>query len=395
MILASVLAFFLLVLTAHLFVEKTSYSPRVGESLSVDICAYWSALKVLKEGKSPFDSANVFAVQKSVPRIRDDYLLIFWNPPWLLGLLYPVLNNSFPVTVSLWFMLNLFFVFGSGVVLWKTVHPGKALKPMALFFAFLCVPSLNVLLFGQLGLFITFSLSCFLWCIKNDKYYLAGLALIPATTKPHVIFLFWPALLYWSFAARNYRPLISLTLGVVLFTLITMFYYPPIVLTWLGGFDSLYVGALSPTLGTVVRSLDPFNPKLIYIAMVGIPFASIGLLLLCLLAKRHKIVWYQFLPTLICISLFTTAYSMHHDQSLLLIIQVLLFSMAYEPYVEKKLQIQVVSALIIFEMLIFFVGALFARAQHHYFWVAPLMLAIWLRYAPLLAAQRGDTVANR
>src|SRR4051812_35256377 len=53
-----------------------------------DYVEYWAAGRLLAEGKNPYDTEAVRALEREAG--RDEDAILMWNPPWVLPLVVPL-----------------------------------------------------------------------------------------------------------------------------------------------------------------------------------------------------------------------------------------------------------------------------------------------------------------
>lgn len=351
---------------------------RLGDPAAIDTAAFWSAVQTLYHGKSPYQSQNIFDLQQTLNGPDPNYLLIFWNPPWLLAILSPVAWLSFEKFSIAWLLLNVVFAVSVGAVMTSILGSRDTQPFWPIVASTFFLPNLSVLQFGTLGLMITLSVSLFLLFERKGADLFAGLALVPATVKPHILFLFWMVLLFWIIRERRWSILIGLCVGVGILSGYASYFYPRLLLDWVFGYQKLYDSARSPTLGSLLRTLDSSSDLLRQIAMVGVPLLSSTATAAWFIWSRPKVNWVFLFPSLAAISLITTPYSMYHDQCVLSICQCILILAAIDYSTKAPARVAliagVVGAQLLSLVLITFIGLTF---QHQYWWFPLLMLGVW------------------
>ena len=150
-----------------------------------DFIAYWSANEVSLEGGDPYDEAALQAVQQEIhPRYRDGPQR-FWNPPWALALLAPVVTLPFHVAASLWLVISVLAGAGCVAVAWRLfVEDTWAVPPLALGAALLFQPFMEALALGQLSTVLTLCVLGGLLALREGRDVLAGVLLAVAVVKP-------------------------------------------------------------------------------------------------------------------------------------------------------------------------------------------------------------------
>lgn len=378
-----------LLLTATLFLSapvQAQSSCEKNEVGRIDFRVYWSAFQVLQGGGNPYNKELVYQVQRQLCTVHRDMPLLFWNPPWFLPILSPFLWWDFETAVPLWFAANILFLFFAVLLTWKAVRPERPprIGDLLLFSVFL--PTFCALYFGQLGIAIGASLALFLWAIKNNRDALAGFSLALPSTKPHLLFLFWIALLVWTWRERRWLPLAVLSATVIAFTGITLFFAPDALHSWLTGFDPIYVHTRSASAVMLLRALAPENTQLTVFSMIVLPLASVIAYSAWLLLKKNALVWEELLPPTLCLSLLLTPYSWLHDQALLILVPVIVHLKYGAAGGETGLQKTRLMAGGL-QIITFLFAIMKAPGQHLYVWFPAAMLLLWY------TAQRQDSQA--
>lgn len=312
-----------LVALVTLSISSTSYS--FGSVGTNDFIEYWSAFHVAHGGANPYESGQLLKAQQTIVPERTQPLMM-WNPPWLLGLLAPILRFDFLTASKIWFALNIFFVLASAKIMWGGLFEEKSLLlPSILAVAF--IPIGNALQVGQVSLLVLFLCSLLLLALKQERYFLAGVAICLLTVKPHLAYLLL-AVIFW-FSLLNYDRFIKLSLGFGLslgfLTLITCALSANLIPQYLQiQFNQSGVTGVSEWLGAV-----PMAYLRLGLLRIGYGYSDAPLLLfpVCvslititwLVVRRPKISWENAGPSLIAISVATASFGWLFDLSLLFI----------------------------------------------------------------------------
>lgn len=179
------------------------------------------------------------------------------------------------------------------------------------------LPAVFVLAVGQIGPLLLAGLAGFLRFSSRRCYGSAGAMLVLLAVKPHLLYLFWVALLLNTIRRRCWRPLAgAATAGLILSALPTIG-MPEI---W-ARYASLVSGQpphelwISTTTGALLRQIfGQSNQWLQFLPML------VGGLWLALYWRRHESHWRwpDRVPALLFMSLATTPYAWAFDQVLLI-----------------------------------------------------------------------------
>ncbi len=159
---------------------------------------------------------------------------------------------------------------------------------------------------GQIGPLVLLGLVGFLWAIRRGSDGWAGAATVLAAIKPHLVFLFWIALLLWTWDRRRWDVLIGAAGALLAATTIALACNPQVI----GQYADLMTHnppsrCLSPSLGAVLRivfGLDRFELQFVP------PLLGLAWLLPYWLRHRRHWNWNERMPMLLLVSVLTTAY---------------------------------------------------------------------------------------
>ena len=176
-----------------------------------DFIAYWSAGKQLLHHANPYDSQAVLAIEKGAG-LSDAKPLIMRNPPIAFPMVIALGLLSVRVGAILWSLLISAALMVSIRFIWKM--SGSHADSLHLV-GYMFPPALACLLAGQIGIFLLFGMTMFLY-LHETRPYLAGASLLICAMKPHLFIPFGVILLLWSVANKTYKVLIgvSAALGV-------------------------------------------------------------------------------------------------------------------------------------------------------------------------------------
>jgi hypothetical protein len=179
-------------------------------------------------------------------------------------------------------------------------------------------PTISVLEKGQTGCLVLLGLAGFLYFEKLRKYYIAGAFTALITIKPQLVYLFWPALLLWSFNRKNWTVLLSCGSTLLAASILTVIINPEIFQHYLNNvrFHSPMMWA-TPTIGGYLRyyffGVEQFWPQ-----YVG-PVLGLIFFLFYWMKEKRSWSWRQNTPALVFASAITSLYSWTYDQVILLV----------------------------------------------------------------------------
>jgi Glycosyltransferase family 87 len=281
-----------------------------------DFAAYWAAARLQLQGQNPYSSDLIWKMERLAGREGHEPLVML-NPPWTLAFLLAFGFLDYPASRLAWLILELTLVVLSLRWLWIVYQGPNRLFPVALVLAFCFVPLLVCLILGQITPLILFGVSGFLYFEWRSKPLSAGVCLVLLTLKPHLFYLFWPALLLWIIHGRRWKVLVGASIcGAVTITLATI---------WNSAVIAQYIELTStqppvlywrtPTLGTLLRTIFGMEHTWLQFAPM---IAGMGWVLFYWQKERDRWVWSDQMPLTLMMSLVTTSYVWFYDQMLFL-----------------------------------------------------------------------------
>jgi Glycosyltransferase family 87 len=315
---------------------------------TLDFVQYWSAWDLMSHGENPYDPATLLATQRSIAS-GNESLVFSWNPPWTYTLLAPILALPFSASATMW------LIFEVAALLFIAAQAPKALRvtnigPMwSVVATFAFLPTLYCLRYGQLGVLFTLSLTCFLLSVNGQRFLLAGVSLLPLSTKPHLFLLCAIPGLLWLFQIprRSMREfLVGVLAGVAALVLVTLIVAPLSVQWWLTSMTTDLSAAtgmvpfqnwMTHTTATAVRvisiAIADIDPTwslfmLPVVAAVGVSFH--------VFMRRPRVNWPRHLPSMLCLSLATASYGWVFDQTIFVLCNYLIFSYALSCYKDRR-----------------------------------------------------------
>jgi hypothetical protein len=299
------------VLLAHRLTRPVSLSLPLN-----DFVQYWAAGRLTLAGDNPYDPARVDELERAAG--RDAGVLMMWNPPWTLPLLLPFALPDPCLAYLLWMAALLAALAGSAVLLWRYYGGPAEQTGTALVVAFTFVPTFLALLLAQISPFLLLGAALFLHLERRGRYFLAGAAAALMAVKPHLTYLFWPALALWSLDRRRWPALAGAAAAGLGATLVALAFNPDVIGQFVRFFTSSPPAQYrSPTLGTLLRlALGEGDFRLQYLALLP-GFAWFAWYWL---RRRRAGDWGRDLPVLLFASLLTAAYgAWPYDLVLLLV----------------------------------------------------------------------------
>ncbi|QVL33718.1 DUF2029 domain-containing protein [Telmatocola sphagniphila] len=182
------------------------YLQREDVFVPIDTIEYWGAAKLLIAGQNPYDPALLLQTEQTQdPRLGKAVML--WNPPWSLAWITPLGYLPFKFAVLLWMIGILIAIFWSTYLLSRQYVPVPPLWLPLLF-----APSYFLLAWGQFTGLVLLGLSAFVWAMRREKPYLAGIAFSLTAIKPHLLLLVGLGVALRCYRSHYYRKVVCSSL---------------------------------------------------------------------------------------------------------------------------------------------------------------------------------------
>ena len=283
-----------------------------------DFVEYWAASRLLLTGKNPYGPQELFELQRSVGW-SDSIPLLMWNPPWTLSFTLPFGLASFDVAQFLWLLLNIFIVIFCAKQLWFLYGGQPTAYRRAWLVVLTFAPAYLVLLLGQIGPLILLGLVGFLHCARDNQWKWAGALAVLVSIKPHLLYLFWIALVLWTIEKRQWQLMKGAAVAGFIAATIPLLFSPSVYADYvqLNTIKTLPTPYdwQTPTIGVAARLL--FGAEKIWLQFVPCVIGIIWLLFHWRKSKNHWN-WIEQLPILIVASLATSAFAWSFDYIVLL-----------------------------------------------------------------------------
>jgi len=393
----------LIVLCVAILVALVSYifwmfELPLGSFGTIDFQQYWATWRTLREGSNPY-GGDYSLLQSS--HTEASGILTTYNPPWTAVFLSPILSLPFPSAALAWFMLEICFLCLIAVYAPRALgRTPKALMGGAIATGFF-LPFFDAMFVGQLGILMALAIVLFLLWEGQGRLFLAGLALIPLTFKPHLFLLFCVPGFLWmrQLSSKQLGHFVGGSVGVfATLVALTLCVAPASLGDWLETFlfadsshgeQSLLLKWQTATLATGFRALWGYATGYYPLwPMWVIPLS--GFLGTIVFFGRYKrpIVWHEVTPWLLCVSLATASYGWLFDQSVLVVCQIAIVcdALTYRNRLAKALMI---SSVVLVEVIGFKLRCTPGVFYHHFVWFPVAMLALLYLNQRFLACERS------
>ncbi len=336
-----------------------------------DFAAYWTAARQLCAHENPYSPEAVLALERQLgyPGAGP---LIMRNPPWALPFVLPFGLLPYALAEPMWFSFSFASIAISIALLWP-LYGGRKQRWLAWMVSAAFLPIATVLRVGQIAPLMLLGISGFLACESKQRDATAGAFALLVALKPHLAFLFWPALLLWAWSARRWRIPAAFFAAICIASLLPMLLDRHVF----SHYQELWnragiIAELTPTPSGTLRLL--LRASRLWVEFLpGI--AAVVWVVLHWLRVCGDWRWSEQLPLLLLVSLATTPYGWFFDEVILVpaVLQVAAVMLAAPR--RKWLWL----ALIYFAANSLTLGLILARrTTFWYAWTGPLWLVLYL-----------------
>ena len=372
---------------------------RAGTGLPVgghDFVAYWSAGEVAAEGGDPYDEPTLQRVQEEIHPRYEHGPQRYWNPPWALVLLAPVLGFSFEVSTALWLVLSLLAGVGCVVVSWRLfVEDSWAIPPVALAVALAFHPFIEALALGQMSVLVTLAVLAGMLALREGRDAAAGALLALAVVKPQVGLLVGVVIAVHLIAAQRWRVLTSGALTAAALVLASRALHPSVWAGWdpAGGSPTHWHSATIT--GWLRATLQPDGGDPPTWPLVVVPAAAV--LVTGLWALRHRdLIRWPAIPVLLVLSVLVAPYAWLADSTLIWPVSVVVLGAVVHGRPGARWRLGALEAVQVIALVAL---SLEGSAQHHQIVLPALMLLLawslpagWVRGEAAHAPASADAV---
>ncbi|MGC8549014.1 MAG: glycosyltransferase family 87 protein [Acidobacteriaceae bacterium] len=278
------------------------------DAASRDFISYWSSAKLLAAHHNPYDRAAIFRLEMS-QQAHFAKPLVMRNPPWALFLVMPLGWVSLSTAALLWMVLIIVCALGAIQLMRR---PGAGEVPLTLL---LFAPTVICAGAEQTSIFTLLGVVLFLrW--QKSRPFAAGLALLPAMLKPHLLVLFWVVLVLEMWRRREWRLVAGGVFGMLVANAVALVFDPRVWQDYLKAMKAEQLGAVyCPNVSDSLRLL--IAPNAVW--MEALPtVAGIAVAVWYWRRWRGRWDWWRQGAMLIALSVLTAPYAWPFDQVLFL-----------------------------------------------------------------------------
>lgn len=352
--------------------ENTIFERTSSQIGATDYSNFYCAYKLWKNKQNPYDIDLLNSICKDLPARSGLPQLSYMYPPWLLPMLSPLFELNFKYSVASWYILNVFMIIASGILIWKIYNIRKINLVLCGVGSLVFPPLFESLEWGQISIFVTFGIALFLWSITNNKNLIAGISSIIILLKFHLLLPWGIFTLLWLIKEKKISVLLISLLLLLAAIAFCEFHIPGILNYWiLSRNQTLSHGAISKT-SNLVSILTMTFPNYPQVFFYSIP--TIGIIIAIYAFYKNKLSFLQINFALLCLSLLCSPYSWYHDFSILQIIQVAIVAKQLD---EEKALKQTMPLIILFQLSSIILSITIFKNQYQLFWYPILIYGLW------------------
>jgi hypothetical protein len=342
-----------------------------------DSLEYWAAARLLIVCGNPYSPDEMLELQRTVGW-HDPSPLMMWNPPWTLSIVMPLGFLPYSLAKVLWLFMLFIALFLSSDLSWQIYNGDPKYRWLAWLLGMTFFPTLITLKLLQIGPIMLLGVVCFIYFQKSNRPFMAGMACVLISIKPHFLYLFWIVLMLWVITNRQWRVVIGTIVGFFIIMAIPHVFNPNVLSQYLitiavtGGPSDW----ASPTLGGYLRLLvgaDRYWLQFVSLG-IGLPWS-----VWYWTQRRIDWKWERNLPIVLMASIVTACYGWTYDQVVLipLLIQVAIWSRNLCTSKQRNLLL-ICYTVVNLGILILRTEAVGMSNDILYGWVAPLIMIVYM-----------------
>ena len=287
-----------------------------------DFIEYWTAGHLLLKHGNPYSLNEVLREQQNWGW-KERFPLMFLSPPWALVFVAPLgLTNSYAMSWLLWTLAMAAVVALSSRLLMDVYFDELRIPEISdtafyrCLFAFTFYPVLLCFKFAQTAPLMLLGLAGFLWFGTRNRSVIAGAALSLTLIKPQLFYLVWIALVLVSLQQRRWKILASATCATAGLTLLALLVDPKVLVQYWELARGPYAQVIPSGITTPIRRL--LGGGAFWIQLIP---PCIGLAWFGWYWRQHRLnwSWRERMPTLVTVSVLTSAYGWIFDQTVLVL----------------------------------------------------------------------------
>ena len=286
-----------------------------------DFVRHWASGYIFITHGNPYSPEQIQVLQDQVtaPFVKAEVITPNYIPPWTMLLLGVFGLFDYPISRLMWLIFNIILLLVSIELSWKLYSGPIKYKWLALLIGFSFGSSIAVLEKGQTTCLVLLGIVGFVYFVEyKPNFWIAGMFSSLITIKPQLFYLFWVALLFWSFKQRSLLIVSGCGFTLLALSSITLYFDSKIFTEYLRAFlDYPPTLFATPTIGGYLRyyliGINQFWPQFIPV-IVGLIWGVYHW------NKHYRIwQWSKEIPVLIFASIILSSYCWTYDMVLLVV----------------------------------------------------------------------------
>jgi|SRR5579864_1216054 len=287
-----------------------------------DFVEYWTAGHLLLKHGNPYSLNEMFREQQNWGW-QERVPLMFLSPPWALVFIAPLgLTDSYAPAWLLWTLAMAVVVALSSRLLMDVYFDELRIPEISdtvfyrCLFGFTFYPILLCFKFAQTAPLMLLGLAGFLWFGSKNRLVMAGAALSLTLVKPQLFYLVWIALVFASLQQRRWKILTSAVAATATLTAIALTLDPKVIVQYWELARGPYAQVIPSGITAGLRRL--LGGSAFWIQLIP---PCIGLVWFAWYWRQHRLnwSWRERMPTLVTISVLTSAYGWIFDETVLVL----------------------------------------------------------------------------
>jgi hypothetical protein len=182
-----------------------------------DFISYWSAGHLYLTHQNPYSYATMFALERSMGWTRS-YPLVMLCPPWTLfvNAIFGLL--PFHTSQHIWSLVLSSLDGISAYALWRYFGGERRRVWIAALLLLSFSPVITVAHLCQVTPIMLVCFTAFLYCVRSERWALAGISLLGMSIKPQLLWLVFIAIALWAIRTRRWRLIAAALISVAVFT---------------------------------------------------------------------------------------------------------------------------------------------------------------------------------
>jgi hypothetical protein len=277
-----------------------------------DFISYWSAGHLYLTHQNPYSYATTFALERSMGWTRS-YPLVMLCPPWTLFLNAIFGLLPFRTSQLVWSLVLSSLDAISAYGLWRYFGGEKRTVWIAALIFLSFSPVITVAHLCQVTPIMLVCLTAFLYCVRSERWVLAGISLLGMSIKPHLLWLVFIAIALWAIRTRRWRMIAAALAAVAVFTAGDLAFNPKAI----HFFRDAYGPAIATSCGFGGALRLIFGMQHSWLQYVPCIF---GILWFAWYWRKHgrDWSWKEHMPLLLVVSVASSPYCWFHDFLLIL-----------------------------------------------------------------------------